>query len=89
MSLIAVATESARRRAEEFIKSGKARLGGIRSTSQGIFYIFADTTDARADDYGSVYDKRSPTGSPASSSQSNSISNKGASADCYGLRASG
>lgn len=57
MSLIAAATENARRRAEEFIKSGKARLGSIRSASQGAFYILADTTDARADDYGGVYDK--------------------------------
>lgn len=57
MSLIAVATENACRRAEEFIKSGKAHLGGIRSTSPGIFYILADTTDARVNDYGSVYDK--------------------------------
>ena len=33
MLLILAATESARRRAEEFIKSGKARLGSVRPPS--------------------------------------------------------
>lgn len=57
MSLIAAATENAKKRAEEFIKASDARLGAIRSASQGAFYILANTADARADDYGGIYDK--------------------------------
>lgn len=57
MSLISAATENARKRAREFIKNSDAKLGAMRSASQGAFYILPNTADARMDDYGGVYDK--------------------------------
>jgi uncharacterized protein len=57
MSLISAATENAKKRAEEFMKHSDARLGAMRSASQGAFYILPNTADARTDDYGGVYDK--------------------------------
>jgi len=57
MSLIGAATENARQRAEEFAKVGKARVGAMRSASQGAFYILSAHSDAGSDDYGGVYDK--------------------------------
>jgi hypothetical protein len=57
MSLISSATENARRRAQEFIKQSDARLGTMRSASQGAFYILPVKADAKTDDYGGTYDK--------------------------------
>jgi hypothetical protein len=57
MSLIGAATENARKRAEEFIKQSDAQLGGMRSASQGAFYIVPNTAGAKMDEYGGAYDK--------------------------------
>jgi hypothetical protein len=57
MSLIGAATQNARQRAEEFAKVGNVRVGGMRSASQGAFYILPANSNADASDYGGVYDK--------------------------------
>lgn len=57
MSLIAAATENARKRAEEFVKQDKVKVGLMRSASQGAFYILAAGGNSETDDYGGVYDK--------------------------------
>lgn len=57
MSLIAAATENARKRAEEFVKQDKVKVGLMRSASQGAFYILAAGGNAETEDYGGVYDK--------------------------------
>lgn len=57
MSLISIATENARKRANEFTKNDGVKVGAMRSASQGAFYILADNADANTDDYGGVYDK--------------------------------
>ncbi|CAG1770000.1 hypothetical protein BAC3_00715 [uncultured bacterium] len=57
MSLISLATENARKRANEFTKNDGVKVGAMRSASQGAFYILADDAGAETDDYGGVYDK--------------------------------
>ena len=57
MSLIAAATENAKKRAEEFVKQDKVKVGVMRSASQGAFYIFAPGGNSDTDDYGGTYDK--------------------------------
>lgn len=57
MSLIGAATQNARQRAEEFSRHGEARVGAMRSASQGAFYILAAGSNAEANDYGGTYDK--------------------------------
>jgi uncharacterized protein len=57
MSLIAAATENARKRAEEFVKQDRVKVGLMRSASQGAFYIYAAGGNTDTDDYGGVYDK--------------------------------
>ncbi len=57
MSLIAAATENARKRAEEFVKQDKVKVGVMRSASQGAFYILAPGGNSDTDDYGGTYDK--------------------------------
>lgn len=57
MSLIAAATENARKRAEEFVKQDKVKVGLMRSASQGAFYIYAAGGNTDTDDYGGTYDK--------------------------------
>jgi uncharacterized protein len=57
MSLIAAATQNARKRAEEFVKQDKVTVGLMRSASQGAFYILAAGGNSETDDYGGVYDK--------------------------------
>lgn len=57
MSLIGAATRNARQRAEEFSRHGEARVGAMRSASQGAFYILAAGSNAEANDYGGTYDK--------------------------------
>jgi len=57
MSLIAAATENAKKRAEEFVKQDKVKVGLMRSASQGAFYILAAGGNSETDDYGGVYDK--------------------------------
>lgn len=55
--LIAKATEDALVRAEEFAKTGKAKVGSMKSASQGSFNIYSDTPGDNSDDiYGGVYD---------------------------------
>ena len=57
MSLIGAATQNAYLRATEFAKNGNAKVGAMRSASQGAFYILAADADAEVDDYGGRYDK--------------------------------
>ncbi len=57
MSLIAAATENAKKRAEEFVKQDKVKVGVMRSASQGAFYILALGGNSDTDDYGGTYDK--------------------------------
>jgi uncharacterized protein len=57
MSLIGAATRNARQRADEFAKVGNARVGAMRSASQGAFYILAANANSDANDYGGAYDK--------------------------------
>jgi uncharacterized protein len=57
MSLIGAATQNAYQRATEFARNGNARVGPIRSASQGSFYILAASESQDADDYGGRYDK--------------------------------
>lgn len=57
MSLIGAATDNARKRAQEFVKHSDARLGAMRSASQGAFYILPPVSNANVDDYGGTYDK--------------------------------
>lgn len=57
MSLIAAATENARKRAEEFVKQDQIKVGVMRSASQGSFYILAAGGNSDVEDYGGVYDK--------------------------------
>jgi uncharacterized protein len=57
MSLIGAATQNAQKRAEEFAKNGNARVGTMRSASQGAFYILAPGANVEASDYGGTYDK--------------------------------
>lgn len=57
MSLIADATKNAYIRATEFAKSGNAKVGAMKSASQGAFYILAAQGGTDDSDYGGVYDK--------------------------------
>jgi hypothetical protein len=57
MSLIGAATQNAQKRAEEFAKNGNARVGAMRSASQGSFYILPAGASEEASDYGGTYDK--------------------------------
>lgn len=57
MSLIAAATQNAKKRAEEFVKQDNVKVGVMKSASQGAFYILAPGGDADNDDYGGTYDK--------------------------------
>lgn len=57
MSLIGAATRNAKQRADEFAKVGNARVGAMRSASQGAFYILAANANSDANDYGGAYDK--------------------------------
>ena len=56
--LIAKATDDANKRAEEFAKTGHAKVGVMRSASQGSFNILdAQNPDTDDSDYGGTYDK--------------------------------
>ncbi|QQU06937.1 SIMPL domain-containing protein [Moraxella osloensis] len=56
--LIAKATDDANKRAEEFAKTGHAKVGVMRSASQGSFNILdAHSPDTDDSDYGGTYDK--------------------------------
>jgi hypothetical protein len=56
--LIAKATDDANKRAEEFAKTGHAKVGVMRSASQGSFNILdAHNPDTDDSDYGGSYDK--------------------------------
>ena len=56
--LIAKATDDANKRAEEFAKTGHAKVGVMRSASQGSFNILdAHNPDTDDSDYGGTYDK--------------------------------
>ena len=56
--LIAKATDDANKRAEEFAKTGHAKVGVMRSASQGSFNILdANNPDTDDSDYGGTYDK--------------------------------
>ena len=57
MSLIANATKNARSRADEFAKVGGAKVGSMRSASQGAFYILPESGSDDDSDYGGAYDK--------------------------------
>lgn len=59
MSLIGAATQNAQRRAEEFAKNGNAKVGAMRSASQGAFYILPAGASIDVGDYGygGTYDK--------------------------------
>ena len=57
MSLISAATENAYKRAQEFTKHGDAKVGAMRSASQGAFYILAPNVTTDLNDYGGAYDK--------------------------------
>ncbi len=57
MSLIGAATQNARVRAEEFAKNGDAKVGSMRSASQGAFYILAAGDSDGDYEYGGRYDK--------------------------------
>jgi hypothetical protein len=59
MSLIGAATQNAERRALEFAKNGNAKLGAMRSASQGAFYILPAGASVDSSDYGygGTYDK--------------------------------
>lgn len=57
MSLIGAATDNAGKRAAEFAKNGKVKVGSMRSASQGAFYILAVGASSDMDDYGGIYDK--------------------------------
>jgi uncharacterized protein len=57
MSLIGAATQNAQKRAEEFAKNGNAKVGSMRSASQGAFYILAPGRQQEATEYGGTYDK--------------------------------
>ncbi len=59
MSLIGAATENAQKRAEEFAKYGKVKVGAMRSASQGAFYILPIGAVVDANEYGGSYDKSS------------------------------
>ena len=57
-SLIAKATQDARRRAEEFAKTGNGKVGAMKSASQGSFNIYSDSIADNDDgDYGGTYSK--------------------------------
>lgn len=59
MSLIGAATANAQARALEFAKNGNARVGVMRSASQGAFYILPAGASVDSSDYGygGTYDK--------------------------------
>jgi hypothetical protein len=57
MSLIGAATQNAHLRATEFAKNGNAKVGSMRSASQGAFYILPAGASVEVDDYGGRYDK--------------------------------
>jgi hypothetical protein len=57
MSLIGAATQNALLRATEFAKNGNAKVGPMRSASQGAFYILPAGASMDVDDYGGRYDK--------------------------------
>jgi hypothetical protein len=57
MSLIGAATQNALVRATEFAKNGNAKVGAMRSASQGAFYILPAGASDDVDDYGGRYDK--------------------------------
>ncbi|MBP3222288.1 MAG: SIMPL domain-containing protein [Neisseriaceae bacterium] len=57
-SLIAKATQDAKRRAEEFAKTGNGKVGAMKSASQGSFNIYSDSIADNDDgDYGGTYSK--------------------------------
>ncbi|MBR5941406.1 MAG: SIMPL domain-containing protein [Neisseriaceae bacterium] len=57
-SLIAKATQDAKRRAEEFAKTGNSKVGAMKSASQGSFNIYSDSISDNDDgDYGGTYSK--------------------------------
>lgn len=60
MSLIGAATKNAQKRAEEFAKNGNAKVGAMRSASQGAFYILPADANVDPSDYGGTYDKSTP-----------------------------
>lgn len=55
--LIAQATQDAHARAEEFAKTGKAKVGTMKSASQGAFNIYSDnpSDNSDTDEYGGIY----------------------------------
>ena len=55
--LINQATADARQRAEEFAKTGDAKVGNMRAASQGSFNIYADNGSSEEEEYGGTYDK--------------------------------
>lgn len=61
MSLIGAATQNAYARAQEFARTGNAKVGAMSSASQGAFYILAPVSanreSANTFDYGGTYDK--------------------------------
>ncbi len=57
MSLIGAATQNALVRATEFAKNGNAKVGSMRSASQGAFYILPAGASMDVDSYGGQYDK--------------------------------
>lgn len=57
MSLIGAATQNALVRATEFAKNGNAKVGSMRSASQGAFYILPAGASMDVDSYGGRYDK--------------------------------
>jgi hypothetical protein len=59
MSLIGAATQNAQQRAAEFAKNGNAKVGTMRSASQGAFYILPAGASVDSGDYGygGTYDK--------------------------------
>lgn len=55
--LIGAATEDAKKRADEFAKTGGASVGAMQSASQGSFNIYAAGQASDDDAYGGTYDK--------------------------------
>ena len=57
MSLIADATRNAHDRANEFARTGDAKVGAMKSANQGAFYILPAQGGSNDAEYGGVYDK--------------------------------
>lgn len=57
MSLIADATRNAHDRANEFARTGDAKVGTMKSANQGAFYILPAQGGSNDAEYGGVYDK--------------------------------